>query len=600
MERSHEDAFAKQYPITTSRFGFTGLGLTAIYAVSSYLLQANLNFPEILLEKAPIAMQVFNQSSAANLLGFLGLFASAYCLWIFSAGFARHDPNAASQQIHRAGAAAALIWMVSLLAWLLLSLFWTRGMLEEVYPVVSALVLILYGIIVPLLLSLWTWRIDSIHRSYRALAVLGVLGLLATAFRSAVWVLNGWLPVEQGYYGAAGILSVLAVAGKALWLLWIFLVSFPYWKANARKAGEIHGLRPVLEPAGREQSQPIQRGERKHPWATRLILFLAAMIFTLAYCIGMVLAFPTFPSNQALAEPSVAGSLLYGFIWVYEGLLHPAHSVAEMRAQSFGSSRPLPGDIHLEGVSALGVPAQFVCAPGATKDHIILYLHGGGFAEQVNDQHYIYAATLSRMTGGCVLLPKYRLAPEQPFPAGLQDCIQAYRWLIAQHIPPAHIVIMGESAGGTLVLTTALDLRDAHFPLPAGLIALSPATDLSMAGITYRTKASVDPILNSSLAQDAFRDYTAGRPRAYANPLISPVFADVNGLPPTFLLAGTQEVLLSDAQRMAERMKSSGMSVKLEIGPGMWHTWPLVGNFLPDAKLANQHIAEFIQQQWGK
>lgn len=149
----------------------------------------------------------------------------------------------------------------------------------------------------------------------------------------------------------------------------------------------------------------------------------------------------------------------------------------------------------------------------------------------------------------------------------------AYRWLRSQGVAASHIVIAGESAGGNLTLATALALRESGDELPAALIAMSPATDMAMTGETYQTKALVDPILGSELPQDAFALYTNHGATDLRNPLVSPLYANVQGLPPTLLQVGTQEVLLSDATRMADRLKVAGVEVKLEIWPGMWHAF---------------------------
>src|SRR5205807_3849506 len=152
--------------------------------------------------------------------------------------------------------------------------------------------------------------------------------------------------------------------------------------------------------------------------------------------------------------------------------------------------------------------------------------------------------------------------------------------------------------GGHLVLTTALALRERDDALPAALVAISPATDMAMMGETYQTKAFVDPILGAGLPQDAFALYTNHGATDPRNPLVSPLYADVHGMPPTLLQVGTREVLLSDSTRMADRLKAAGVETKLEIWPGMMHAFT-GGDFIPESRLATQHVVKFIRQHMG-
>jgi monoterpene epsilon-lactone hydrolase len=263
------------------------------------------------------------------------------------------------------------------------------------------------------------------------------------------------------------------------------------------------------------------------------------------------------------------------------------------------SAMPLPPGVTLEKVDAGGVPAERIVAPGAGSRRWIFYTHGGGWAQGITDSHRSFVAKLSQETGASGLVPDYRLTPEHPFPAGLNDCVTAYRWLLSQGVAASQIAIVGESAGGNLVLTTALSLRGSADALPAALVAISPATDMAMTGETYRTKAFVDPILGAGLPQDAFALYTNHGATDPRNPLVSPLYADVHGMPPTLLQVGTQEVLLSDSTRMANRLKAAGVETKLEIWPGMFHAFTPGFDMIPDARLATQHVVKFIRQHMG-
>ena len=176
----------------------------------------------------------------------------------------------------------------------------------------------------------------------------------------------------------------------------------------------------------------------------------------------------------------------------------------------------------------------------------------------------------------------------------------AYRWLLSQGVAASQSAIAGESAGGNLALATTLALRESGDALPAVLVAISPATDMAMTGETFKTKAFVDPILGAGLPQDAYALYTNHGATDPRNPLVSPLYADVHGMPPTLLQVGTQEVLLSDSTRMADRLKAAGVETKLEIWPGMMHAFTVGFDVIPDARLAAQHVVKFIRQHLGR
>ncbi len=178
----------------------------------------------------------------------------------------------------------------------------------------------------------------------------------------------------------------------------------------------------------------------------------------------------------------------------------------------------------------------------------------------------------------------------------MNDCVAAYRWLRQQGVPASHIAIAGESAGANLTLTTALALRENGDELPAVLVPISPPTDMAMTGETYRTKAWADPLGGGGVTQDAFTFYTnhgATNPR---NPLVSPLYGDVHGFPPTMIQAGTQEVFLSDVTRMADKLKAAGVTTKLEVWPGLYHAFTTGPTFIPESWLAEKHAAKFMNQ----
>jgi monoterpene epsilon-lactone hydrolase len=244
------------------------------------------------------------------------------------------------------------------------------------------------------------------------------------------------------------------------------------------------------------------------------------------------------------------------------------------------------------------IPVEWVLAPGADPDLRLLYLHGGGWVSGSGGSYLPLAADISLAAKCAVLLPDYRLAPEHRFPAGLEDCISAHDWLVANGpsgpIRAKATFIAGDSAGGNLTLATLLALRDRKLQLPAGGIPISAATDFTLASESLRTVH--DPII-SARTMPEFRDRYLDQadPR---NPLASPVFGDYKGIPPLLIQVGDQEMLLDDSIRVAKKAETDGIPVTLEVWPGMVHVFQIRG--LPESREAIQHIADFIRLQSEK
>jgi acetyl esterase/lipase len=241
------------------------------------------------------------------------------------------------------------------------------------------------------------------------------------------------------------------------------------------------------------------------------------------------------------------------------------------------------------------IPAEWVLAPGADPDVRLLYLHGGGFVSGTGGFYLPLAAHISATAKCAVLLVDYRLAPEHRFPAGLDDCVSAHDWLCS-HGPDGRAkaratFVAGDSAGGNLTLATLLALRDRKLQLPQGAISISPAADLTLTSKSLQTVH--DPII-SAKTMPIFRDHYLGEQSA-ANPLASPVFGDYRGLPPLLIQAGEHEMLRDDSVRVAEKAKSDGIDVKLEIWPGMFHVFQSHDPLLPEGQEAVDHIAQFIR-----
>ncbi len=243
-------------------------------------------------------------------------------------------------------------------------------------------------------------------------------------------------------------------------------------------------------------------------------------------------------------------------------------------------------------VQAGGVHAEWIEPIGADAHKAILYLHGGGYCLCSLDTHRGLAARLALASGAPVLLIAYRLAPEYPFPAALEDALAAYHWLLGQGLSPANIAIGGDSAGGGLTLACAVSLRDAPTPLPAALVCLSPWTDLTFSGETFRTLAKVDPVLKPGKTPRV--DYYAGA-HDPAEALISPLFADLHGLPPLLIHVGTDEILLSDSTRLAEKARLAGVNVSIKIWTDMWHVFQVFAPYVPEAQESIDLIGEFVK-----
>lgn len=256
----------------------------------------------------------------------------------------------------------------------------------------------------------------------------------------------------------------------------------------------------------------------------------------------------------------------------------------------------IASDVLCQPVDAGGVPAEWVTAPGALQERVIYYLHGGGYVMGSVNTHREMASRLSRATGAKVFLIDYRLAPENPFPAAVEDSMTAYRWLLSTGVKPNGVVIAGESAGGGLTVGTLVALRDAGEPLPAAGVCISPWVDMECIGESMITKAGVDPLVRRYdvlMLAKAYLGDTDTR-----TPLAAPLYADLRGLPPLLIQVGTAEVLLDDAIRLAERAKSAGVDVTLELWEEMIHGWHLFP-MLPEGKHSIERIGEFMQKHTG-
>lgn len=269
-------------------------------------------------------------------------------------------------------------------------------------------------------------------------------------------------------------------------------------------------------------------------------------------------------------------------------------SVEEMRAnfERDASLFPPAPDVHCEGVQVGHMQGEWIQPDGVDPQRAILYLHGGGFVMGSINTHRGMISRISRAAGARALAVNYRLAPEHPFPAAVEDSVYAYRWLLRQGLDSRRIAIVGDSAGGCLAVASLVKLRDEGGQLPAAVVCLSPWVDLEARGKSMVENATLDPIVNSQGIRMLSKLYLQEEdPR---NPLASPIFADLSGLPPMLIQVGSTETLLDDARRLAQRAKEHGVDVILECWEEMIHVWHFFAPVLPEGRQAIERVGEFI------
>jgi monoterpene epsilon-lactone hydrolase len=271
----------------------------------------------------------------------------------------------------------------------------------------------------------------------------------------------------------------------------------------------------------------------------------------------------------------------------------PPPTLMEMRAAFEQNAVPPQPDVQREAISANGVPAQWLTAPGAAADRVVLYLHGGGYVLGSIKTHADLMGRISRAAQARVLALDYRLAPEHPFPAAVEDAVAGYRCLLENQFKPNRIVVAGDSAGGGLTVAALLAIRDAALPVPAAGVCMSPWVDLEMKGESMKTRAQADPVVQREGLIGMAQAYLAGKDAR--TPLASSLHAELRGLPPLLIQVGDAETLLDDSTRLAEKARAAGVQVKLEVWPEMVHVWQLFASFLPEGQQAVDAIGLFIR-----
>jgi acetyl esterase/lipase len=273
-------------------------------------------------------------------------------------------------------------------------------------------------------------------------------------------------------------------------------------------------------------------------------------------------------------------------------------SIAELRKldDMIARSQRPPRGTRISPVTVSDLPAEWVHGPGAEPDAAILYLHGGAFVMGSPATHRELAARVSSAGRANVLSLDYRLAPEFPFPAAVDDAKTAYQWLLGEGYAPGRLIIGGDSSGAGLALQTLLSLRDEGAPLPCAGFFMSPVTDwVALSGESYATRAALDPLV--SLAQCRHTSSLYAGSHAQDSPLLRPVEMDLAGLPPLWIHVGDHEVLLSDAERLAERAARAGVEVSFKIWPGMWHVFQTAARYVPESRQSIGELALFLRKR---
>jgi monoterpene epsilon-lactone hydrolase len=256
------------------------------------------------------------------------------------------------------------------------------------------------------------------------------------------------------------------------------------------------------------------------------------------------------------------------------------------------SAQPLPAEVTVTAAALGGVPTAEITVEGIEPRHVVLYFHGGVYVMGDAFLAAELASQVGRRTQAKVISVDYRLAPEHPYPAAVDDALAAYQALLDDGIAPSDIVLAGESAGGGLAIATLVNARDHGLSLPAAALVMSPYADLTLAGTSMESRGAVDPLLSRQALQARIPDYTAGQDAAFG--LISPVFADLSGLPPLIIQAGTHEVLLDDALRLALQAATADVDVALEITPRVPHVFQAYHPILDEATAALDSAGRFL------
>ncbi|TXT64947.1 MAG: Esterase MY09-1 [Promethearchaeota archaeon] len=263
--------------------------------------------------------------------------------------------------------------------------------------------------------------------------------------------------------------------------------------------------------------------------------------------------------------------------------------------EQMGAMSKVPDDIRCEKVEINGIEGEWIIAREVKQNKVLLYLHGGAFIAGSINTHKDLISRISRAGRIKILAINYRLAPEHPFPAALEDTYNTYQWLISEkNYDPKDIIIGGDSAGGNLTLATLIKIKKEGFFFPAAAFCLSPATDMTGSGESYTTKADIDPFLTPDLGELVLNNYLKNADPE--NPLVSPLYADLEGLPPIYIQVGTSEILFDDSIRIAEKLEDADVEVELDVWEDMIHVFAAFAAFAPESREAIKKIGHFIER----
>jgi len=298
-------------------------------------------------------------------------------------------------------------------------------------------------------------------------------------------------------------------------------------------------------------------------------------------------------AREDLAEASI-DPVIERIRRVYRGW-NRGTPVAQMRSDWDAAFEGCAVPVSCERVSAGGVDGEWIAASGAQRDKAVLYLHGGGFRLGSVSSHRELIARISEASGCRVLAINYRLAPEHRFPAPLKDAMATYGWMLQQGLKPENIAFAGDSAGGNLVLAAMLSLRERGAPLPTAGVLMSPWTDLAATGESYVSRADADPIHQRPMILALAKSYL-GEDGDPCNPLASPLYADLTGLPPLLIQVGDRETVLDDSTMFADKARAAGVDVELQVWDGMVHVFQMFASEIAEARQAIDSIARFLNR----
>ena len=272
-------------------------------------------------------------------------------------------------------------------------------------------------------------------------------------------------------------------------------------------------------------------------------------------------------------------------------LIHPLRILERNVREALHKYAKIPNDIEIKEENIHGIHSEWIIPDGANTKNVVLYVHGGGYVSGSCNDHRGFVSKFANNCGVTTLQFEYRLAPEHPFPDGLNDSVTVYQWLLDRGFKSSNIVLAGESAGGGLTLALLLALKEQNITMPAAAVAISPWTDLTCSSDSYNTKkkVSVAPT-NSWLVFSQY--YTGDHPATL--PLISPLFGDLHGLPPIFINSGEDDELFEDGEKFYVKAKKAGVEITFRAGKGMVHCYPLLAPFFKEATEAMREICDFI------